>query len=232
MMFKAIKNSTSGEGGCATFQPSLLKPLLFVLAATLLALAFAMLGSEVGEGDTLFVDMQVLQRAQALRAGHPWLAEFMRDLSGLGSTVVLTLFTLATVGYLALVSQRAMAIFVATSAISGTVLVSVFKAAFGRIRPDSAYAELAASGLSFPSGHASMSALVFLTMGALLASSHKRVSERVYILMTAGLMTLLVGLSRVALGVHYATDVLGGWAFGSAWAIAWLLLARIVVGRK
>ena len=99
MMFKAIKNSTSGEGGCATFQPSLLKPLLFVLAATLLALAFAMLGSEVGEGDTLFVDMQVLQRAQALRAGHPWLAEVMRDLSGLGSTVVLTLFTLATVGY-------------------------------------------------------------------------------------------------------------------------------------
>ncbi len=232
MMFKAIKNSTSGEGGCATFQPSLLKPLLFVLVATLLALAFAMLGSEVGEGDTLFVDMQVLQRAHALRAGHPWLAEFMRDLSGLGSTVVLTLFTLATVGYLALVSQRAMAIFVATSAISGTVLVSVFKAAFGRIRPDFAYAELAASGLSFPSGHASMSALVFLTMGALLASSHKRVSERLYILMTAGLMTLLVGLSRVALGVHYATDVLGGWAFGSAWAIAWLLLARIVVGRK
>ena len=238
MKFKAPTYSDGGEGCGAAFQPSrieryasLLKPLLFVFVATMLALAFAMLGSEVGEGDTLVFDMQLLQRAQALRAGYPWLAEVMRDLSGLGSTVVLTLFTVATVGYLVLVSQRAIAIFVATSVISGTVLVSVFKATFGRIRPDLAYAELAASGLSFPSGHASMSALVFLTMGALLASSHKRVAERAYILMTAGLLTLLVGLSRVALGVHYATDVIGGWAFGSAWAIVWLLLARFVVSK-
>ena len=238
-MFKAPNDSTGGDSNAATFQhasveryPSLLKPLLIVLVATLLALAFALLGSEVGEGDTLFFDMQLLQRAQALRAGHPWLAEVMRDLSGLGSTVVLTLFTVATVGYLALVSQHALAICVATSVISGTVLVSVFKATFSRMRPDLAYAELAASGLSFPSGHASMSALVFLTIGALIASSHKRVSERLYILLTAGLMTLLVGLSRVALGVHYATDVLGGWAFGSAWAIVWLLLARYVVSRN
>ena len=238
-MFKAPNDSTGGDSNAATFQhasveryPSLLKPLLIVLVATLLALAFALLGSEVGEGDTLFFDMQLLQRAQALRAGHPWLAEVMRDLSGLGSTVVLTLFTVATVGYLGLVSQRALALCVATSVISGTVLVSVFKATFGRMRPDLAYAELAASGLSFPSGHASMSALVFLTIGALIASSHTRVSERLYILLTAGLMTLLVGLSRVALGVHYATDVLGGWAFGSAWAIVWLLLGRFVVSRN
>jgi len=96
--------------------------------------------------------MQRLQRAQALRAGHPWLAEVMRDLSGLGSTVVLTLFTAATVSYLALVSQRATAILVVTSVISGNALVSIFKAAFGRIRPDSAYSDLAASGLSFASG--------------------------------------------------------------------------------
>jgi undecaprenyl-diphosphatase len=204
-----------------------LTPLLIVFAVATLALLFIVLASEVREGDTRFFDMQVLLRAQALRAEYPWLAELMRDLSGLGSTVVLTLVTVATVGYLALVSQRTTAILVASSVISGTILVSVFKAAFGRIRPDLVYAELAASGLSFPSGHASMSAIVFLTIAALLASSHTRVSERTYILLTAGLMTLLVGLSRIALGVHYASDVLGGWAFGSAWAIAWLLLARL-----
>ena len=210
---------------------SLLTPLLILFAAAVLALLFVLLASEVREGDTRVFDMQLLVHAQALRAGHPWLAEVMRDLSGLGSTVVLTLVTVATVGYLALVSQRTTAVLVATSVSSGTVLVSVFKAAFGRIRPNLAYAELATSGLSFPSGHASMSAIVFLTIAALLASSHTRVSERTYILVTAGLTTFLVGLSRVALGVHYATDVIGGWAFGSAWAIVWLVLARHIARR-
>lgn len=210
---------------------ALLKPLLIVFVAATLALLFIVLAGEVREGDTRFFDMQLLLSAQEVRAANPWLAEVMRDLSGLGSTVVLTLVTVATVGYLALVSQRATAILVATSVISGTILVSVFKAAFGRIRPDLAYAELPASGLSFPSGHASMSAIVFLTIAALLASSHARVSERTYILVIAGLTTFLVGLSRIALGVHYATDVIGGWAFGSAWAIVWVLLARHIARR-
>lgn len=209
----------------------LLKPLLILFTAAVLAFAFAKLGSEVGEGDTRIFDMQLLQRAQSLRAGHPWLAAVMRDLSGLGSPLVLTLFTVATVGYLALVSARITAVLVAASVISGGVLVSVFKAGFGRLRPDVAYAELVVSGLSFPSGHASMSAIVFLTLGALIASTRNRLAERVYILMTATLMTLLVGLSRVALGVHYATDVLGGWAFGTAWVIVWVLLARHIARR-
>jgi undecaprenyl-diphosphatase len=191
-----------------------------------LALVFIVLGSEVREGDTRFFDTQVLVRAQALRAAHLWLAQAMRDLSGLGSMVVLTLFTVATVGYLGLISQKMTALLVATSVTSGTILVSVFKATFARLRPDAGYAELAAYGFSFPSGHASMSAIVFLTLGALVASSHDRIAERLYILMAAALISLLVGLSRVALGLHYATDVLAGWAFGSAWAMAWMLLAH------
>lgn len=208
---------------------SLLKPLLMALAALLLALAFVYGGGEIMEGDTQRFDVYVLHVAQSLRAGHPWLAGTMRDFSGLGSTVVLTLFTVATVGYLALFSARAMAFLVATSVISGAILVSVFKTAFGRLRPDAGFAELVTPGLSFPSGHASMSALVFLTMGALIAASRSRVNERIYILTTAALLALLVGVSRVLLGVHWATDVLGGWAFGAAWAMAWLVLARYFV---
>ncbi|MDD5332335.1 MAG: phosphatase PAP2 family protein [Rhodoferax sp.] len=219
---RAVAPSASRSAG----YKALLRPLLFVFVAAALALAFALLGSEVGEGETRTFDLQMLQLAQALRAAYPGLAEVMRDLSGLGSTVVLTLFTLATVGYLLLVSKKTTALLVAASALSGTVLVSVFKALFGRLRPDAAYAALTASGLSFPSGHASMSALVFLTLGTVIASSRSRLSERAYILLTAILMTLLVGLSRILLGVHYATDVFGGWAFGSAWAMAWLVLAR------
>lgn len=197
----------------------------------MLALAFVLLASEVLEGDTRSFDTHLLHSAQSLRASHIWLAEVLRDLSGLGSTTVLALFTVATVGYLALVSARATAILVGASVATGAILVSVFKSAFGRLRPDGAFAELVASGLSFPSGHASMSAVVFLTLGALIASTRSSLGERVYILATAAFMTLLVGLSRVALGVHWATDVLGGWAFGAGWAMLWLLFARRSGGR-
>jgi undecaprenyl-diphosphatase len=146
---------------------SLLKPLLIGLAAVLLTLAFVKLAGEVIEGDTRSLDTHLLNSAQALRGGHPWLAEVMRDLSGL---------------------------------VTGSVLVSLFKAGIGRLRPDPAFAELVAPGLSFPSSHASISAIVFLTLCALIASTRSRLTERIYILATAAAMTLLVGVSLVALG--------------------------------
>lgn len=210
---------------------SLARALGFSLMAVLLILAFVSLAGEMLEGDTRAFDMMVLVAAQSLREAKPWLTETMRDFSGLGSTVVLTLLTVVTVGYLALVSTRTSAWFVSASVISGALCVSAFKAAFGRARPDTAYAELVATGLSFPSGHATMSAVVFLTLGSLVASTRARWTERVYILCAAAVLTVLVGVSRIALGVHWATDVFGGWAFGTGWAIAWLLLAS-VVGRQ
>jgi undecaprenyl-diphosphatase len=202
------------------------RPLHIGLAAALLAWAFLRLGSEMAEGDTLAFDLQIVQAARALRLGHPGLVELLRDLSGLGSTLVLSLWTAATVGYLLLVSARALAALVATAVLTGSLGLSLLKALFGRMRPGPDWAELVAPGLSFPSGHAAMSAIVFLTLGALLASTHVRHLERIYLLAVATLMTLLVGLSRIALGVHWATDVLAGWAFGAAWALAWWLLAR------
>jgi undecaprenyl-diphosphatase len=201
-------------------------PLLAGLLVVLLAWAFIQLSSEMVEGDTRGFDMALLQAARSLRAGQPWVAEVMRDLSGLGSTAVLALFTTVTVGYLALVSARVTALLVATAVVTGSLCVSGLKAGFGRLRPAADFAELIAPGLSFPSGHAVVSAIVYLTLGALLASTRSRAIERTYILAMASLMTWLVGLSRIALGVHWATDVLAGWAFGAAWALVWLLLAR------
>lgn len=211
---------------------SLLKPLLAGLVAVLLALAFAHLGSEVTEGETRSFDFYLTHSAQVLRSGHPWLTEVMRDFSGLGSTAVLTLFTLATIGYLALFSSKVTALVVAVSVISGATLVSIFKASFARSRPDAGLAEFIVPSLSFPSGHASLSAIVFLTIGALIASTRGQLKERIAILIAAMLMTLLVGISRIGLGVHWATDVLGGWAFGAAWAIAWLLLMQWLISRR
>jgi undecaprenyl-diphosphatase len=77
-----------------------------------------------------------------------------------------------------------------------------------------------------------MSAIVFLTVGALLASTRERTAERLYILGSAILLTLLVGMSRAGLGVHWASDVLGGWAFGCAWALLWLMAAHQMALRR
>jgi undecaprenyl-diphosphatase len=203
----------------------LLRPLVRALGVLVLAIVFAVLGSEIEEGETQAFDMALLQQAMSLRAAHPGFAAAMRDLSGVGSTTVLSFLTVATCGYLFLSRRRVSALLVALSIVSAALLVGTLKAFFGRARPDATYAELVQHGLSFPSGHASMSAVVFLTLGALVAGTHARVAERLYILAAAAVLAVLVGVSRIALGVHWATDVLGGWAFGTAWAVFWLLVA-------
>jgi undecaprenyl-diphosphatase len=71
---------------------------------------------------------------------------------------------------------------------------------------------------SFPSGHATLSAITYLTLGALLASLHGSLRFKVYFLSLAILLTIAVGISRIYLGVHYPTDVLAGWCIGAAWA--------------
>lgn len=200
--------------------------LLLGFAAAGLVLAFVGLTVDVLEGDTRTFDAYLAHAAQALRRSHPWLGEIMRDLSGLGSTVVLTLFVALTSGYLLVAGRRPTALLVALSSILGALAVAVLKVMFGRPRPDAGLVEVVASGLSFPSGHATMAAVVFLTLGALVSSTRGVWRERGYILLAAAVLTLAVGLSRVVLGVHWATDVVGGWAFGSAWAVLWLLVAR------
>ena len=205
--------------------------MLFGLACVLAMLAFVYFGGEVMEGDTRSFDNRLLI-AQAARSDRPWLVGVLQDLSALGSTTVLTLFTVVAVGYLTMVSSRSTGLLVAASTISAALVVAISKAAFARARPEAALAELVVPGLSFPSGHASISAVVFPTVGALVASTRSRTSERTYVLGAAALMTLLVGASRVALGVHWATDVVGGWPLGAVWASAWLLVARWLAQKR
>ena len=229
--FETIVPVASGAAEPRDRFHSLVKPLLFGLACVLAMLAFVYFGGEVMEGDTRSFDNRLLI-AQAARSDRPWLVGVLQDLSALGSTTVLTLFTVVAVGYLTMVSSRSTGLLVAASTISAALVVAISKAAFARARPEAALAELVVPGLSFPSGHASISAVVFLTVGALVASTRSRTSERTYVLGAAALMTLLVGASRVALGVHWATDVVGGWALGAVWASAWLLVARWLAQKR
>jgi undecaprenyl-diphosphatase len=81
---------------------------------------------------------------------------------------------------------------------------------------------------SFPSGHAELSAIAYLTIAAILAQNQSYFKIGLYFIVLAVLLTMLIGVSRVYLGVHYPTDVLGGWCVGAAWALwCWLLMMWI-----
>ena len=130
----------------------------------------------------------------------------------------------SVLGYLVLVRKRAAGLLVLGAVFGGQVLSTLLKLLFDRPRPDlipDAPHEFTAS---FPSGHAMLSAVTYLTLAALLARVQPLRRARIYLLALAILLTVLIGVSRVYLGVHWPTDVLAGWSIGSAWAmLCWRL---------
>ena len=152
-------------------------------------------------------------------------ARAARDVTALGSTIVLGIVLFAVVGYMFIARKRAEAWLMLGAVLGGVALNNILKFSFARPRPDLVAPAARVFTPSFPSGHATMSAITYLTLGALLAHTHASRPMRIYFMSLAALLTVLVGLSRVYLGVHYPTDVLAGWCIGTAWAMAcWLLM--------
>ena len=187
-------------------------------------IAFGQIAEEVLEGDFTAFDRTLLL---ALRnpadlsdpLGPPWLEEAARDITALGSYSVLGLVVGAVAIYLVMIRRRAAALWLLASVVGGAALSSVLKIGFDRPRPDIVAHVARVFTMSFPSGHAALSAVVYLTLGALLANSAGSRVQRAYFLTLALLLTMLVGITRIYLGVDYPTDVLAGWCFGAAWAI-------------
>ena len=149
----------------------------------------------------------------------------MRDFTALGGIGVLVAVTLAVIGYLVLTRKRYAAITIVVAIVTGLMLSHALKWGFARPRPELVPHGQVVYTQSFPSGHAMLSALVYLTLGALLARTQACRGVRVYFLAVAGLLTAVVGVSRVYLGVHWPTDVLAGWVGGAGWALlCWLVI--------
>ena len=194
-------------------------------------LGFVFLADEVSEHETQSFDESVvlaLRRAEdpSVPIGPVWLREAARDVTALGGVTVLTLVTLAVCGFLGLVRHFRSLLLVLGSTLGGAVLNALLKDAFARPRPTVVPHLVQASSSSFPSGHAMLSAIVYLTLGALLAQLTEGRWLKAYVLGVSLALSFLVGLTRVFLGVHYLTDVLGGWMAGLAWALCIALLAR------
>lgn len=190
---------------------------------------FIELADEVLEGESQVVDQSILlsfrsEQNPADPLGPRWFEEAARDLTSLGSMTLLHLVVLFAAGYFLLSRQRALALFLVFSVGLGTLVSSLLKVGFDRPRPDLVPHAVEVYTQSFPSGHSSMSALVFLTLAALLARAQETRRIKIYLLSISIFLTLLVGMSRVYLGVHWPTDVLAGWMFGTAWAAgSWLV---------
>ena len=211
--------------------------LAAIFAAAAALLCFGLLTGEMLEGETHAFDSRVLLAFRdpanlADPLGPPWVADAVRDLTSLGSTIMLTLIVLVVAGYLLLIGKRASALLLLLSVIGAALLSQLMKALFDRSRPDVVPHLAYVDSLSYPSGHAMMSAVLYLTLGALLARAQTGRKQQAYVFGVAVLLALIVGMSRVYLGVHWPSDVLAGWSVGAAWAMGCLLAANWLERRR
>lgn len=198
-----------------------------IFLAGLLLLAFGHIAEDVLEGDATKFDQTVLLALRnpadhADPLGPAWLEEAARDITALGSYAVLGIVFFAVIAYLLLIKRRAAALWIAAAVGGGVLLSNLLKHSFDRPRPELVAHTARVFTSSFPSGHAMLSAVTFLTLGVLLASIYNSWRLRVFFLGLAIFLTVTVGLTRIYLGVHYPTDVLAGWCVGAGWAaICW-----------
>jgi undecaprenyl-diphosphatase len=204
---------------------------IFALAiAALCALAFIRLaafvaGETPGEFDVHIITALRNPSDLSDPIGPGWLEEAMRDLTALGGTTVLVMVTLTACGYLVMTGKAQSAYVLAASVIGAMLLSQALKFGFGRPRPDLVPHGARVYTLSFPSGHAMMSTAVFLTLAALIARTQEKTRVKIFVIAVAVIVAILVGASRVYLGVHWPTDVIAGWAGGTSWAIfCWLIM--------
>lgn len=228
-MDTAQPTARSSFGRWLQFRKKEIGPLAAILLIAGMLLGFINLADEVAEGETGAFDRAVLLAMRnpadlADPVGPSWVEKMARDITSLGSGTVLTLMSAAVIGFLMIIRKKGAALLVLVSVGGGALLSTLLKLGFERPRPDLVPHAVQVYTASFPSGHAMLSAATYLTLGALLTRVQPRRRVKTYLLSVAVVLTLLIGLSRIYLGVHWPTDVLAGWCVGAAWAmLCWLV---------
>ncbi len=182
------------------------------------------LGGEMREGDTAAWDRAIMLAFRAPGQPHqpigpPWLPDTLRDVTALGGTTLIALATAVAAVALARRRRWRRALVLIIVVLLANASDNLLKGLYHRERPDFAYPGLYLPSQSFPSGHSTASAALWLTLAAIVASFESRDAAKVFWFALALAIILAVGLSRVYLGAHWPTDVLGGWILGAVWAL-------------
>ncbi len=202
---------------------------------TLGIMTFVEIADDMTEADGQAFDQMVLHWMQPV-AGAPrgpwWLHEAAADLTSLGGISVLTLFALVALVFLLILRKRLSAFLLVVGLAGGVALSEGLKAMFERQRPPAAYQAVETLNASFPSGHALLSTAFYLTVAVLLTRAFPKKRVKAWVLGVGITFALIVGMTRVYLGAHWASDVMGGWCIGAAWAMALWLVSYAVERRQ
>lgn len=215
-------------------------PPWLLIALGALGVAFLLVagvGALIDRGSQFRIDSAIMLWTRhgtmhGIPIGPPWVRAAMVDITALGGVTVLTLVTVIVAVFLALKRLWLTTALVLAATISGAIAVAVAKSIVARPRPDLVDHLVTVNSASFPSGHATSSAIVYLTLAALIMQIVRGRPLRIYILSVAILLVGAIGCSRVYLGVHWPSDVLTGWGFGSLWALTWWGIAAYVRIRR
>jgi len=197
--------------------------LLGLTAAIAMLIFFGWLADEALEGETRHFDEAT--RAAVHQLASPLLTTIMRGVSFLGSTLALAIgtTTIIVVRFAMLKWGREAKLFAITMIGAGLLNITL-KLAFKRPRPVPFFNLTAPETYSFPSGHSLTSAVFFGALAAMLTTRVKSRRVRVIVWVVCTLMFVLIGFSRIYLGVHHTTDVIAGFAA----ALIWILVVRFV----
>lgn len=208
------------------------------VAAILLSLVLTLveLTDDVMEGDTQAFDEWALRLMRThenvdVPIGPAWVQQAAVDVTALGSNTVLLFVAVTAMVFAVMVGRRDILGFLFLSSAGALALNLGLKLVFARERPDIAPHLTHVSTYSYPSGHALMSAAIYLSFAAIIAALAHGHLPRIFILAIAFLIAGAVGISRVYLGVHYPTDVVAGWMIGTAWALVCWIGVLVKTGR-
>lgn len=184
------------------------------------ALAFGMfvrITRELSEGDVGAMDNAILLAVAKRRT--PWLTIAAVDVTALGSITLVVLFSAFTLLVLLVLRDRLGALQLVAASAGAGILTLVTKNIIERIRPEEAQRLIVVSGFSYPSGHSLSTSALYLTIAIIAGRYVQHRGARATIFLAVSAVLIVVGASRVYLGVHYPTDVASGISLGAAWAL-------------